>query len=195
VISAAHASVVTTLEGKAIVRLRYELRFEGTRPIVFQVPEGYAAERVYLNGVAQQVKRNDAGVVVDAAPGRAGDRTGVVELVLEADRGGFNLSGDLFFELPRASWPTNELYVWLDLPEVFNYTWTGGSLSRLEGEAPDVDFTYQIPTPGKRLEFHQFLISKSSPTLRVGYAIDLTGSYFGAAEPQTMQEFVVTAED
>ena len=201
VISAAHASVVTTLEGKAIVRLRYELRFEGTRPIVFAIPEGYTAERVYLNGVAQQVKVADEGVVVDAAPGRAGDRTGVVELVLEADRGGFNLSGDLFFELPRASWPTNELYVRLDLPEVFNYTWTGGSLSRLSEEAPDVDFTYQIPTPGKRLELHQFLISKSSPTLRVSYAIDLTGSYFGADDLRTGQELralqgiVVSADD
>ncbi len=64
---------------------------------------------------------------------------------------------------PRA----NELFFDLHLPEVFNYTWTGGSPSPVE-RSPEMAFTYQIPRPGKKLSFHQFLISKSSATLARG---------------------------
>ncbi len=177
VVRRAHGSVVSTLEGKAILRLLYELSFEGSRPIVFELPEGPSLERVYLNRVPIPFTAEAAKLELDVEPRRAGDQSGTVELVLESDQGGYNLSGDLLYELPRLSWPVNELYVDVHLPEVFNYTWTGGSLSPVE-ESPETVFAYGIPRPGKRLSFHQYLISKTSPTLRVDYAIDLTEKYF-----------------
>lgn len=178
VVTAAHGAVVSTLEGKAILRLLYELRFEGVRPISFELPEGQVPVHVYLNGRARDVAADAKEVRFDVEPSRAGDQSGSVELVLEIDQGGYNLSGDLLFALPRVSWPVNELFIDVHLPEVFSYTWTGGSLAPVES-SPAVAFTYAIPTPGKKLGFHQFLISKTSPTLRLDYAIDLEGKYFG----------------
>ncbi len=177
VVQRAHGSVVSTLEGQAILRLHYELSFEGSRPIVFELPEGPSLERVYLNRVPIPFNADGTKLELDVEPRRAGDQSGTLELVLESDQGGYNLSGDLLYELPRLSWPVNELYVDVHLPEVFNYTWTGGSLSPIE-TSPNTIFAYDIPRPGKRLSFHQYLISKTSPTLRVDYAIDLTEKYF-----------------
>ncbi len=183
VVTTAHGAVVSTLEGKAIMRLLYELRFEGIRPIAFELPEGQVPAHVYLNGRAQDVAADASEVELEVEPRRAGDQSGTVELVLEIDQGGYNLAGDLLFALPRVSWPVNELYVDVHLPAVFSYTWTGGSLAPVEA-SPAAAFTYAIPTPGKRLSFHQFLLSRTSPTLRVDYAIDLDGKYFGV-EPGT----------
>ncbi len=183
VVTTAHCAVVSTLEGKAIMRLLYELRFEGIRPIAFQLPEGQVPAHAYLNGRAQDVASGASEVQLEVEPRRAGDQSGTVELVLEIDQGGYNLAGDLLFALPRVSWPVNELYVDVHLPAVFNYTWTGGSLAPVEA-SPGAAFTYAIPTPGKRLSFRQFLLSRTSPNLRVDYAIDLDGKYFGG-EPGT----------
>ncbi len=186
VVTAAHGSAVSTLEGKAIVRLAYDLRFEGSPTLVFELPPELTLERLYRNGMAVPFTVDGTRLELAVEPRRAGDQSATVELVFESDHGGYNLSGGLVFELPRVSWPVNELYFDVHLPQVFNYTWTGGSLAPVEpspaetppAETPEADFTYAIPRPGKRLTFHQYLISKTSPNLRLDYAIDLEGKYF-----------------
>ncbi len=177
VVTTAHGSAVSTLEGKAILRLFYNLRFEGSRTLAFELPPDLVLERLYRNGVAVPFAVDGTRLELEVEPRRPGDQSATAELVLESDHGGYNLSGGLMFELPGVSWPVNELYFDVHLPAVFNYTWTGGSLAPVE-ESPDTSFAYAIPRPGKRLTFHQYLISKSSPSLRLDYAIDLEGKYF-----------------
>ena len=50
------------------------------------------------------------------------------------------------------------------LPQVFNYRWSGGSLSPAEA-SPQVQYAYDVPLPGKKLSFHQPLISSSAPNV------------------------------
>lgn len=177
VIPTAHGSLVSTLEGKAILRARYELRFEGRRQVTFNLPQGLELEKVFLNGA--RIPFEVAGSVVEIAvePARAGDPGGTVELVAKTARKEYLLSGDLAFAFPSPSWTVNELFLDLHLPEVFTYSWSGGSLSPVTS-APQVTFAYQIPSPGKRLSFHQYLVTGSTPAVRLKYDIDLEGQYF-----------------
>ena len=60
---------------------------------------------------------------------------------------------------------------------MFDYTWTGGSLAPT-ASSPAVDYAEDLPTPGKRLTLHQYLIASSRPVATVGYAVALDGKYF-----------------
>ena len=177
VIVQAHASVVSTLEGRRITRLLYELRFEGSEELVFQVPAGQEVSKVFLNGGAIPFEFEGGALTVAVSPEREGDESGRVELVLEAREPGYSLSGSLGFTFPAVSWSTNELFVDLHLPRVFNYAWSGGSLSP-DGAAhePQV-FTETLPTPGKTMTFHQYLI-EGGASLRVNYTVDLAGRFY-----------------
>ena len=86
----------------------------------------------------------------------AGEEGGTLELVFVSPDNESFLSGELALPLPMALWRINELFVSTHLPGVFDYAWTGGSLS----PAPGVEFSYDIPTPGKRAGFHQFLTTQ-----------------------------------
>jgi hypothetical protein len=177
VIVRAHASVVSTLEGRRISRLLYELRFEGSEELRFEIPSDQEVSKVFLNGAAIPVRRDGAILTVPVYPEREGDESGRVELVLKAREPGYSLSGDLLFTFPGVSWATNELFVALHLPQVFNYTWRGGSLS---GDGPvhaAPSYTESLPTPGKRLSFHQYLV-EGGATLRVDYTVDLAGRFY-----------------
>ena len=178
IISAAHASVVSTLEGRRIARLLYELRCEGAHNLSFTIPPRQNIEKVFLNGASIPFRMAERTVTLAVTPARAGDDTARVEMVLSEDQGGYALSGRLDFSIPAASWNVNDLYVTLSLPQVYNYRWEGGSLAPVE-TAPETDYTQRIPTPGKPMHLHQQLLSTAA-TVRVAYTVDLSGSYYRA---------------
>ncbi len=183
VASRVHASIVSTLEGRRINRLLYELRFSGRKTIEIELPEGHLLERAFLNGVAVPLKANGRHLTLDVAPARAGEIGGSLEIVVSHAGGIFNLAGALRFELPRVSWPTHELYLSLHLPRVFDYEWAGGSLEPASGN-PRVKFSYEVPLPGKPLHFRQVLISRTAPDLDLDYEVDLDGHTFHAGRPR-----------
>ena len=117
----AHASSVATLEGRAVTRVLYDLRFAGRKTIELEIPEGVTVEHVYRNGSTVPFALTGSKLAVDVVPARAGDESGSVELVLSRATGEFHLSGDLAWKLPSASWPVHELFVDLHLPSVFAY--------------------------------------------------------------------------
>jgi hypothetical protein len=177
VIARAHASVVSTLEGGALVRLLYELRCEGAQRLSVQIPEEQKLDKVFLNGAAIPFTLDGQTLRLEVAPARAGDASGQLELVLAAPMGPYNLSGRLRFVAPRASWPITEMFVQLHLPGVFDYARVGGSMESVS-DAPEVAFTHQVPLPGKELRFHQFLIAAGAPLVLVKYDVDLSTSYY-----------------
>ena len=177
IVTRAHASAVSTLEGRRVVRVRYDLRFAGTESIEIEVPRGLTLERAYLNGISTPVEMRGVTLPIEVAPVREGDQSAVLELVLVSDHGSYFLSGSLELTLPRVAWPIHELFLSLHLPQVFNYVWSGGSLSPVDA-APAVSYTYDVPLPGKSLAFHQHLISASAPNVTLGYAVDLEGHYY-----------------
>jgi hypothetical protein len=176
VITDAHASVVATLDGRRIARILYRLRFEGERPFAVAVPPGQVVERVFLNGAARPFARAGDGVTLPVQSARAGDQTATVELVTSEAQRGYPLSGRLAFTLPQPAWGLNDLFVTLHLPSVFEYRWAGGSLAAVE-EAPAVDYSWEIPTPGRTVALHQQLVS-SFARVEVAYAVDLSSSYY-----------------
>lgn len=186
IISAAHASVVSTLEGRRIARLLYELRFEGARTIAFTVPARQTVEKIFVNGASVPWKMVERTITLPVSPARSGDESARLELVIHEDQGGYALSGRLDYSFPAASWSINDLYVTLNLPQVYNYQWEGGSLAPVES-TPDAEYTQRIPTPGKPIKLHQQLLS-SAATARIAYTVDLSGSYYrgDAARAATM---------
>lgn len=176
VVTEAHASIVSTLDGRRIGRVLYRLRFEGERAFAVAIPPGQAVERVFVNGVPRPFARNGDGVTVPVTPARAGDQAGTVELVTSEAASGYPLSGTLDFALPRPAWGQNELHVTLHLPAVFEYRWAGGSLAAVE-QAPEVAYAWAIPTPGRIVALHQELVSGFADA-RVAYTVDLAASYF-----------------
>lgn len=176
VITSARASSVATLEGLRITRVRYALRFEGTKPIEVDIPEGLSLTKVYLNNAAIPFEVHKGRLKLEVAPERAGDQAASLELVLTQHLTGFHLSGELAFAFPAASWSVNEFSVQVHLPRVFNYRWTGGSLEPAQSPGP-VDFTHQIPTPGKSMTFRQQLVGRA-PDVRIGYTVDLAGQFW-----------------
>ena len=178
-VKAAYASTVSTLEGKSITRIIYELRFEGTKSISFAIPDKSKLEKVYLNGSAISFKCKDQEVSVEVLPARAGDQSGKVELVLTKLQGNYLLSGTLNFSTPKVSWPVHEMYFDLFLPKVFNYSCRDGSFESTVSSS-EVEYTYSIPIPGKRLSFHQYLITSTAPSITIDYAVDLQGKYFSS---------------
>ncbi len=176
VITSAQASSVATLEGLRITRVRYALRFEGTKPIQVDIPEGLDLTKVYLNGAAIPFQVRKGRLSLEVAPERAGDQAASLELVLTQHLAGFHLSGELAFAFPAASWSVNEFSVQVHLPKVFNYRWTGGSLEPAPSTSP-TNFTHQIPTPGKSMSFRQQLVGRA-PDVRIGYTVDLAGQFW-----------------
>ncbi|MBX2799499.1 MAG: hypothetical protein KTR31_17620 [Myxococcales bacterium] len=173
----AHSSVVSTLEGTWLVRTRYELRFEGQRELTLSWPADHVLQRVYVNGAPVVVSEANDAVTLAVSPARSGGNEGSVELVLAGEREGYLLQGTLDLELPRSSWPVSEWSCDTHLPEVFNYAWKGGSMQQAEGgESPTFAFT--MPTPGKATRWRQELVFGTPPSLRIGYTVDLEGSYF-----------------
>ncbi len=178
VITAAHASSVTTLEGRRLTRIQYQLRFEGRKPLSFRLPPGATVEKVYLNGASVPFALADGTLALEVAPPRVGDQSGRLELVLSDQPGAFHLSGRLALGLPAASWQLDELEVSLHLPPVFDYAWAGGSLALDEGQdAAEVAWDHSLPTPGKVLRFRQSLVS-SAPDVAVRYTVALEGQYY-----------------
>lgn len=178
VIPRAHASIVSTLEGRAVHRVLYELRFAGTEGLAVTIPDGQHLEKLFVNGAPTPFEVDERGrTEIEVTSERVGQQEGRVELVLSSDLGRFNLSGQLRFELPRAQWPIHELDLTAHLPEVFNYARRDGSLEPAAA-VPDTRYSYGIPLPGKALAFHQFLIDGSAPHVNVDYTIDLTGRTF-----------------
>src|SRR5262249_17154502 len=161
-IERAYASVVSTLEGEAIVRLLYHFRCERSQAMELVVPERQQLQKVFLNGARVQFFIKDRTLQLNVEPTRAGDQSGQLELVLAESLGRYHLAGALQFEVPRISWPVNEMYLQLNLPPVFHYKRIGGSMEEIES-GPSVEFTQRIPTPGKSLTLHQFLIASSAP--------------------------------
>jgi hypothetical protein len=176
-INKAHLSSVSTLEGKWITRALYHLQFEGNKMISFEPPASYLLEKVYLNGSSIPFKNVNNRINLQVFPSRAGDLSGTIELVMTRLYGNYHLSGSLAFIAPKASWPIHEMYLDLHLPDVFNYSKNSGSLEPIQ-ESPESTFTYAVPLPGKKYSFHQYLITSTSPTITMDYAIDLTKNYF-----------------
>ena len=116
-------------------------------------------------------------LALEVAPSQAGKEAATLELVIGASGLDFTLSGELGFRLPRTSWPINELFLDVYLPQVFHYTWRGGSLSPVES-SPPAPFSHRVPVPGSRHSFHQFLVTRSAPDLTLGYAVNLEGHYY-----------------
>ncbi len=177
VIPVVHGSVVSTLEGQRIVRLLYQLRFQGRKELAFELGEGQAVRHAYVNGVSVSFENEAQALTLPVVPSREGGDAGTVELVIAAPQPGYHLAGRLGFELPAVSWPTHELFLDLHLPQVFNYEWTGGSLSPI-AHTPGADYSYSLPLPGKKVSVHQVLISRSKPGVTLSYAVDLEGHYF-----------------
>ena len=44
--------------------------------------------------------------------------------------------------------------------------------------SPAAEFTQKIPTPGKELSFHQYLVTSSGPEIQLAYDVELSGNYF-----------------
>ncbi|MBN2531735.1 MAG: hypothetical protein JXB88_02525 [Spirochaetales bacterium] len=179
-IKEAHASVISTLEGKMIIRILYSLLFTGEKTISFFIPETYTLEKVYINKIQHSFSVPDTQnrmIKLKVNPGRSGDQSGEVELILSNSPGNYLLSGTLILTLPKTTWPVHEMYFVTYLPDVFDYTCRGGSLTAIDS-APTANYTYQVPTPGKILNFHQYLITSSFPSVTLDYTINLDGNYF-----------------
>jgi len=180
VVERARASVVSTLAGRRIVRVLYELKLEGPKPIAVRIPDGYGLERVFLNGAPRAAAVEGGQVSLEVSPERSGDARGRLELLLSEEPGRFTLSGELRFTLPSASWRTDEYVVELHLPEVFNYRWRGGSASPCEAAPEPAPFASALPTPGKAMCLRQALVFEPPPA-EVAYDVDLTGKYWTGA--------------
>ncbi|WP_426752547.1 hypothetical protein [Myxococcus sp. Y35] len=175
-ITEATASWVSTLEGRATLRVSYALSLDREQPLELALPEGHRLERVTLNAIPVPVTSGDGTLTLKAAPARLGETTGTLEVVLSRELGVFHLSGRLSLALPRVSWPVAELRARAHFPAVFNYRREGGSLEQYESsEGTDAA---AAGLPGKALHFRQFLVAASAPTLELGYSVDISGSYF-----------------
>jgi hypothetical protein len=177
VVERAVQDVVCTLEGRCITRYLLDLKVHDERPLEVAVPPNQQVERVYVNGAAVTSPATGDELIVAVHPRRSGEQRGTLELVLVSESGTYRLAGDLEFLAPKVSWPTHELFVTLHLPEVFTYAWTGGSLEPAEA-SPETTFTHHVPTPGRTLVFHQFLVATTTPAVDIAYAIDLDGRYY-----------------
>lgn len=173
----AHASWVSTLEGRASLRVRYSLRLDREQELELELPEGHRLERVLLNAVPLAASEQEGRLRLKVAPARLGETEGTLEVVLARELGIFHLSGRLRLALPRVSWPVAELQAQAHFPAVFNYRREGGSMEQHEGGG-DSGLHSETPLPGKVLHFRQYLVAASAPTLELGYSVDISNSYF-----------------
>jgi hypothetical protein len=171
------ASWVSTLEGRATVRVRYALRLDREQELELELPEGHRLERVLLNASPVATTATEGKLKLKVAPERFGETQGALEVVLVRELGIFHLSGQLELALPRVSWPVARLNAQAHFPAVFTYRREGGSMEAYEGgETPGLES--QMPLPGKVLYFRQYLVAASAPTLELGYSVDISDSYF-----------------
>ncbi|HEX8436977.1 hypothetical protein [Archangium sp.] len=173
----ARASWVSTLEGKATVRVRYSLRVDREQELDLELPEGHRLERVLLDAIPLVPSEKEGRLRLKVAPTRFGETEATLEVVLARDLGVFHLSGRLKLALPRVSWPVATLQARAHFPAVFNYRREGGSMEQYEG-TETAGLETQTPLPGKVLQFRQYLVAASAPTLELGYSVDISQSYF-----------------
>ena len=128
-------------------------------------------------GVSLQVDTTTRELTLQVSPSKAGAEGGSLELVFVSPNNEYFLSGELAPPLPTTSWRINELFVNTHLLSVFDYTWAGGSLSPAPA-ARDGHFSSDIPIPGKRASYRQFLLHTSPPTLTLNYDVSLEDNYF-----------------
>lgn len=175
-ITEATASWVSTLEGRATLRVSYALSLDREQPLELELPEGHRLERITLNSIPVPVETQEGTLKLKAAPARLGETGGTLEVVLTRELGVFHLSGRLQLALPRVSWPVAELKARAHFPAVFNYRREGGSLEQVEAAA--TASAAEAGLPGKELQFRQYLVAASAPTLELGYSVDISDSYF-----------------
>ncbi|MFL5357557.1 hypothetical protein [Archangium sp.] len=174
----AQASWVSTLEGKASLRVRYALRLDREQELELELPEGHRLERVLLDSVPLVPTEKEGRLVLKVAPARFGETEASLEVVLARELGVFHLSGRLKLALPRVSWPVATLQARAHFPAVFNYRREGGSMEQFESDETADALRPQTPLPGKVLHFRQYLVAASAPTLELGYSVDISKSYF-----------------
>ncbi len=172
-ITEATAAWVSTLEGRATLRVSYALSLDREQPLEVELPEGHRLERITLNSIPVPVESHEGTLKLKVAPARLGETSGTLEVVLARELGVFHLSGRLKLALPRVSWPVAELSARAHFPAVFNYRREGGSLEQYEATQ-----TADASLPGKVLHFRQYLVAASSPTLELGSSVDISNSYF-----------------
>jgi hypothetical protein len=178
-VSAASARLVSTMEGRARLTVRYALELDREQPLAVTLPEGWTLTRLTLDEVPQKVPSQRV-LALTVGPARPGDRHGSVGLTLERDFGIFHLSGRLALELPAVSWPTKVVELSAHLPTVFEYHRAGGSLepSEARSEAQPDEGAGEEEAPGRRLGFRQYLVAAVGPTVELQYSVDLNGRYF-----------------
>ncbi len=176
-ITAARASWVSTLEGKATVRMHYALRLDREQELELELPAELRLKQVLLNSVPLAASEKEGRLRVKVAPARLGEMEGTLEVVLAQDLGAFQLSGRLKLAVPRVGWPVASLHAQVHLPAIFNYRREGGSMELYEGQGEDV-LPSHVALPGKVLHFRQFLVAASAPTVELGYSVDISQSYF-----------------
>ena len=175
----ARASWVSTLEGKASVRVRYTLRLDREQELELTLPEGHRLERILLDAVPLVGVEKEGRLKLKVAPARFGETEASLEVVMTRDLGIFHLSGRLKLALPQVSWPVATVRGQAHFPSVFNYQREGGSMEQFEApEGQDDGVAAQTPLPGKVLHFRQYLVAASAPTLELGYSVDISKSYF-----------------
>lgn len=174
----AQASWVSTLEGKASLRVRYALRLDREQELELELPEGHRLERVLLDSVPLVPTEKDGRLLLKVAPARFGETEASLEVVLARELGVFHLSGRLKLALPRVSWPVATVQARAHFPAVFNYRREGGSMEQFESDETADALRPQTPLPGKVLHFRQYLVAASAPTLELGYSVDISQSYF-----------------
>ncbi|QSQ25600.1 hypothetical protein JY651_11990 [Pyxidicoccus parkwayensis] len=175
-ITDATASWVSTLEGRATLRVSYALSLDREQPLELELPEGHRLERITVNSVPVPVETQDGTLKLKVAPARLGETAVTLEVVLARELGVFHLSGRLKLALPRVSWPVAELRARAHFPAVFNYRREGGSLEQVDSAA--ATDAAEAGLPGKELNFRQYLVAASAPTLELGYSVDISNSYF-----------------
>jgi hypothetical protein len=120
-------------------------------------------------------------VPVAVEPAEIGGVEGVVELALEEEVPLPALAGSLALGLPALDWTIHRLTWELDLPEVFEYATSGGTLKPAE-DMPPVAFADELPASGRKLAFRQDLVAGTRPRLTLDYSIDLVGRYHCASD-------------
>ena len=170
------ASWVTTLEGRVTARVSYRLHLDRPQRFEVTVPEGQRLESVRVNGQVVPLAVTTGTLTLAATPLRLGETEGTIELRLSQNIGVFHLAGSLRVALPSASWQTDAVRLHAYLPGVFQYRRVGGSL---EGGTWGLEpLEKERVLPGTQLEFRQYLVLASSPTVELHYSVDISKSYF-----------------
>jgi len=175
-VTSADAVVVATLDGRRVSRCLYTLRLQGEQTAEFALPEGQSLRKVYVNGMARPLPADARKLSLRVTPGRQGDQFARVELVLIEQTPPLTLAGRIAVRLPQPGWGINTLRAQLFFPEVFDYHWRGGSLAPSDSDEA-VEFTYRMPTPGKRLHVAQELVNAPADAV-FDYTVALDGNYF-----------------